>query len=162
MENQDVVVVGDSPVALPQVSPEALLEWLGDRQKWEDRFCDLMTRNPLEALGALLLGGSFLFYLAELNRNPKVKTFWDALYYITTCASVGYADIFAATPAGKAISSVVFTFGPALCAKVFDRSSNADQAAAAGGSQAVLDRLDAILAELRKTNGGGEVVAAQP
>jgi len=141
------------PTPPPNIEPEQLLAWVTDRSKWEARFCELMTRNPLEALGVLLLGGSFLFYLAEVNRNHKVKTFWDALYYITTCASVGYADVFAATSAGKAISAVVFTFGPALTSQVFDRAPAATPDAPATDSSAVLERLDAILAEMRKQNG---------
>ena len=81
-DNEPVVLMPTPP---PSIEPEALLEWFTDRTKWEDRFCALMTRNPLEALGVLLIGGSYVFYLAEVNRNHKVKTFWDALYYITTC-----------------------------------------------------------------------------
>jgi len=59
--------------------------------------------------------------------------------------------VFAATDAGKAIASVVFTFGPALCAKVFDRHDvAAEHVNVPAGTQPVLDSLDAILAELRK------------
>ncbi len=36
--------------------------------------------------------------------NPKVKRFEDALVFCTTCMSVGYSDIFAKTPTGKAVS----------------------------------------------------------
>jgi hypothetical protein len=148
-DNEPVVLLPTPP---PNIEPEALLAWITDRTKWEERFCQLMTRNPLEALGVLLLGGSFLFYLAEVNRNHKVKTFWDALYYITTCASVGYADVFATTPAGKAISAVVFTFGPALTSQVFDRPPAGSPDGRATDDYAVVERLDAILAEMRKQN----------
>ncbi|HEY3242248.1 MAG TPA: potassium channel family protein [Phycisphaerae bacterium] len=116
---------------------------------WEDRVTASVTRNPLESLSALLVGGSALFYAAEKGTNPKVKTFWDALYYITTCASVGYADVFASTQTGKAVAAVVFTFGPSLTAKVFDRPRN-EPAALENALAPVVARLDAILAELRR------------
>jgi len=49
------------------------------------------------------------FYLAERGTNPKIKTLVDALYYISTCLSVGYADIFAQTQTGRAIATLVMT-----------------------------------------------------
>ncbi len=155
MDTPDSEPVVLMPTA-PHIEPEALLEWFKDRTRWEDRFCELMTRNPLEALCVLLLGGSYLFYLAEVNRNHKVKTFWDALYYITTCASVGYADVFAATPVGKAVSAVVFTLGPALTSQVFDRPPASSPGARATDDSAVVERLDAILAELRRGRQASE------
>ncbi len=154
MDSESMAMMPALPAAPPCVQPEGLIEWLTDRTKWEDRFCELMTRNPLEALTSLLLGGSFVFYVAEVNRNPKVKTFWDALYYITTCASVGYADVFATTPVGKAISAIVFTFGPSLCAKVFDRPPASSPGDMATDDRAVVERLDAILAEMRHGRAG--------
>ncbi|RWZ25404.1 ion channel, partial [Escherichia coli] len=60
-------------------------------------------------------------YLAEKHANPKIKTFTDAFYYISTCASVGFADIFAVTQSGKAIASLVMTVGPSLTAKALTR-----------------------------------------
>jgi hypothetical protein len=69
-----------------------------------------------------VLGGAALaFYQAEKGVNPKIETFTDAFYYISTCASVGYADIFAQTQTGKAIASFVMIIGPALAAKSLDR-----------------------------------------
>ena len=70
-----------------------------------------------EFLGAAALA----FYLAERGVNPKVETYVDAFYYIATCASVGYADIFAATQAGRAIAALVMVVGPALAAKALER-----------------------------------------
>ena len=77
-------------------------------------------RDPVDALATLVLGGAYLFYLAEEGKNPKVKSYTDALLFISTCLSVGYADVFARTEAGKAIASVVMTFGPALSARAPD------------------------------------------
>ena len=44
-----------------------------------------------------------------------------AFYYITTCASVGYADVFAVTQPGRAIAALVMIIGPALTNRVLDR-----------------------------------------
>jgi hypothetical protein len=45
----------------------------------------------------------------------------DAFYYISTCASVGYADIFAVTQAGRAIAALVMIIGPALTTNSLNR-----------------------------------------
>jgi voltage-gated potassium channel len=73
-----------------------------------------VSDDPIDAAVITVLGGSYLFYVAEKGQNPKVKTYFDALVFISTCLSVGYADIFARTPAGQAIASALMTFGPAL------------------------------------------------
>ena len=61
------------------------------------------------------------FFQAERGINPKINSYMDAYYYISTCASVGYADVFAVTQMGKAIAALVMTVGPALAAKALDR-----------------------------------------
>src|SRR3954462_9169288 len=83
-------------------------------------FREAMLRDPLDSLAVVVLGGSYLFYLAEKGRNPKCESFWDALVFITTSLSVGYDDVFARTDAGKAIASFVMTFGPALSGAALD------------------------------------------
>jgi hypothetical protein len=75
---------------------------------------DWIERNPLDASIEILGVASWAFYQAEKDANPKVATFMDAFYYISTCASVGYADIFAVTQAGRAIAALVMIVGPAL------------------------------------------------
>jgi hypothetical protein len=147
-ETVEPITLLPSDVPLPH---ERLLAWVTDRRQWEDRLVAKVMQNPLESLITLLVSSSAAFYLAERRANPRINTFWDALYYITTCASVGYADVFAVTQAGKVVASVAFTFGPALCAQAFDRASP-------GGSEhptgepAVVEKLQAILAELQKLN----------
>jgi len=79
-----------------------------------------VARDAFDATAATVLGGAFLFYLAEKGHNPKVTTYWDALVFISTCMSVGYADIFARTPAGKAIASAIMTIGPAMTGAMFE------------------------------------------
>jgi voltage-gated potassium channel len=117
---------------------------------------DGFARDPMGTVLATVLGGAWLFYKAERGHNPKVKSYYDALVYVSTNLSVGYSDIFAKTPRGKAIGSALMTYGPAMAAKIFDRPE-AERASAAPAapaaeapvsSQAVLDRLDRILAVL--------------
>jgi voltage-gated potassium channel len=124
-----------------------------------------MNQDPLDALAVTVLGGSFLFYMAEKDENPKVQTYVDALVFISTCLSVGYADVFAKTQAGKAIATAVMMVGPAMAAKALDppapppappteaapateRTRNDD--AAVEVQRVIAEKLDAILEELRK------------
>jgi hypothetical protein len=130
-----------------------------------------MNKDPLDALAVTVLGGSFLFYMAEKDENPKVTSYVDALLFISTCLSVGYADVFAKTQAGKAIATAVMTIGPAMAAKALDPPAPAEPAAAATGvsmqegpvtertvnadaalevQRVIAEKLDAILEELRK------------
>ncbi len=115
---------------------------------------EALLRDPLDSLAAVVLGGSYLFYLAEKGQNPKVESFFDALTFITTCLSVGYDDVFARTDSGKAIASFVMTFGPAISGAVLEppaaEKAAADAAAAAREAEAlavqraILARLDSI------------------
>jgi len=112
-----------------------------------------VARDPLDALVVTVLGGSFLFYMAEKDENPKVRTYWDALVYISTCLSVGYADIFARTKAGQAIATAIMTVGPAMAAKALDPPAaevRAQDEQSIAVQKAIVEKLDAILIELKK------------
>jgi voltage-gated potassium channel len=108
---------------------------------------DYAQREPLDALVTTTLVGAQLFFRAEQGSNPKVKSFNDALVFVTTNLSVGYCDIYAMTEAGKQIAALLMTFGPALAARAFDKSS-AQLAAEAREEDAyrssMLDKLDKI------------------
>ena len=120
-----------------------------------------MTRSRAirsDATVVTVLGGSFLFYVAEKGHNPKVTSYWDALVFISTCLSVGYADIFARTPAGKAIASAVMTFGPAMSGAILEPPARGGESGKARSAaltellqvqRAIAGKLDAILEELR-------------
>jgi voltage-gated potassium channel len=103
----------------------------------------------MESLAGFLLGASAAFYLAEREINPKINTFVDALYYISTCLSVGYADVFAQTQTGRAIATLAMTIGPSLASNSLERPGNALPASVQGQAM-MIERLDAILDELRK------------
>jgi hypothetical protein len=107
--------------------------------------------TPVEELGVLVSWGAALFYWAEAGANPSVRTYWDALHYVTTALSVGYANIFPVTALGKTIASVIMTVGPALSARALDHLPRAGDDGA--GTAALAEKLDAILAELRRMNG---------
>ncbi len=126
--------------AAPQ--PDFLQTWLGlsgselkakllalfdKKNDFESRLLDLVESNPLDAAVTILAAASYAFYTAEKDINPKVKTYIDAFYYISTCASVGYADIFAATQTGRAIAAFVMIVGPALAARSLDRPRATDE-----------------------------------
>jgi voltage-gated potassium channel len=112
--------------------------------------------DPFDATVATVLGGALLFYVAEKGHNPKVKTYWDALVFVSTCLSVGYADVFARTPAGKAIASAVMTLGPAMSGALLDQPAGAEKTKNGEAPEprlelerAIVEKLDAILGELR-------------
>jgi hypothetical protein len=112
---------------------------------------DAIANDPMDAVSVTVLGGAYLFYLAEKGHNPKVTSYFDALVFVSTCLSVGYADIFARTPAGKAIATALMTFGPALSGAVLEEHStlpplNDEQVAI---QRKILEKLDAILGELK-------------
>ncbi len=98
-----------------------LKEILADKDRLEGHFLDWIDRNPLDATFEFLAAASYAFYLVEKKHNPKIKTFIDAFYYISTCASVGYADVFAVTQPGRAIASLVMTVGPAITNRALER-----------------------------------------
>jgi hypothetical protein len=82
-----------------------------------------------------------------------VRSYWDALHYVSTALSVGYANIFPVTPFGKVIGAVVMTVGPAMSARALDSSPRATTEPD-GGTALLAAKLDAILAELRRQSGG--------
>lgn len=109
--------------------------------------------SPAEELGSLVGWAAALFYLAESDVNPGVASYWDALHYVTTSLSVGYANIFPVTPLGKTVGSVVMMLGPALSARVLDPPREREPAGIAPlDLSPVVERLDAILRELHARN----------
>ncbi|MBI1878402.1 MAG: two pore domain potassium channel family protein [Chloroflexi bacterium] len=122
---------------------------LNQRRNVEALVAERLTGRPLESLAGFLLSASAAFYLAERGVNPKIQTFVDARYYISTCLSVGYADIFAQTQTGKLIATLAMTIGPALTGNALDPPGRTEPASAQG-QELMLERLDAILEELRQ------------
>ena len=122
------------------------------------RMRDYQAREPANAIVLTVLGAAAAFYVAERGKNPKVTSFYDALVYAATNLSVGYSDIFAKTPGGKAVGSLLMTYGPALAARALDAPGTAPvpPAAPSGGSELneaavdrIVARLDSILNALR-------------
>ena len=85
-----------------------------------DALAQEVPRTNLEQLTELVTQAAMVFYLVESPVNPGVQSHWDALHYIATSLSVGYANIFPVTAAGKAIGAVVMMIGPALSAKALE------------------------------------------
>jgi voltage-gated potassium channel len=120
-------------------------------------FREAVTRDPMDTLIVSVIGGSYLFWIAEKDQNPRCKTFWDAAVFVSTCLSVGYDNKFAVTESGKALATFLMTFGPAAAAAAFDppaaevEKTNAESIEL---QKAILARLDAILAELAGRSSG--------
>ena len=104
--------------------------------------------TPMEELATLVAWGAAVFFEAEHGHNEKVRDYWDALHYVATSCSVGYADIFPRTMVGKMVGAVVMMVGPALTARALDRP--AAPAGPAPADPALLGKLDEVIAELRK------------
>lgn len=117
---------------------------LGALEKLKGGVREGFTRDPMGSVLATVLGGAWLFYRAERGHNPKVTSYYDALVYVSTNLSVGYSDIFAKTPTGKAIGTALMTYGPAMAAKIFDPPQTKPEAT----PNDVVERLDRIIAAL--------------
>lgn len=94
---------------------------LNQKNAWQDTFLTWVEGNPLDSAFGFLGAAAAAFYAAEKDANPKITTYVDAFYYIATCASVGYADVFAVTQSGKAIASLVMVVGPGLADRALNR-----------------------------------------
>lgn len=103
--------------------------------------------TPGEELNLLVTWSAALLLWAEEGENPGVNNYWDALHYIATSLSVGYANIFPVTPLGKTIGAVVQMIGPALSARALEGLKPSPDE-----NHEVVDKLDAILQELRTLN----------
>jgi hypothetical protein len=137
---------------LGEAVARAAAKQLDDELDLEQWARETFNDEPFTKLVALVGLGSALFYKAEVGKNPKVNSYWDALVYVSTCASVGYGDIFAHTPIGKAIGSIVMTIGPAMANAAFDGSSKERAREAEEQKKIQLELLATmkeILAELR-------------
>ena len=102
------------------------------------------TLTPAEEVCALVAGAAALFYWAEKDHNPGVKDYWDALHYVSTSLSVGYANLFPVTPLGKLLASALMTVGPALAGRTLD--------GARAPEPPIAEKLDQVIAELRQLN----------
>lgn len=131
--------------------------------RWKNRLLDLAVENPAEALFVVVTGAAWIFYQAEKDVNEEVRAYGDALHYISTCMSVGYARIYPLTQTGKLVATIVMTIGPSLTSWMLEgrlvrrtaereTSPEAREEAARARRrelEPVLARLDAILQELK-------------
>jgi voltage-gated potassium channel len=138
-------------LALAAVSADSLkqqgVSWGSLKQVLRDQ----IAKDPLDALAVTVAGGALLFWIAERDVNDKCRTYEDALVFISTCLSVGYAQTFAVTKEGKAIATLVMTIGPAMAAAALNPPKEQESSAA------MLAKLDEILIELRDQRRAREV-----
>jgi hypothetical protein len=123
-----------------------------DLKSWVDR-------DPLDALVATVLGGGYAYYLAEHESNASCKSPLDGILYASS-ALFGYDTAPPTTEEGRAVASLVKTFGPALASRAFDPSIDERRAAeavaqaradaAADVDRQILARLEDIVKLLEK------------
>jgi hypothetical protein len=107
--------------------------------------------NTVSEVAGLVAVAGAVFYLAEKGKNEKVNDYWDALLYVATSLSVGYSNVFPATPVGKILGAVIQTVGPALSSRAMEPAGGPT----APADPALLGKLDDILGELRRLNSAG-------
>jgi hypothetical protein len=120
----------------------------------------LFARDPIDALVVTCLGSAWLFYVAERDENPKVRSFADALVFVSTSFSVGYCDFVAVTSAGKAIASTLNAIGPSMASRALEtpaaeraeaqREAIATQREAIDAQRALIARIDALVTSLEE------------
>lgn len=142
------------PTALGALVAKALSgggadDLVGAWQRTRDAIRDAARKDPVDTAFATAFCGAYLFFLAERGKNPRVKTFGDALVFISTCMSVGYSDIFARTEPGKYIASTVMTVGPSMVAQLISPTAAEQRAESDRAEQRHRETLDALSALLR-------------
>jgi hypothetical protein len=110
-----------------------------------------LRNKPAQNTMIFATAAAIVFYYAERGQNPKVNDYYDALVYCTTNLSVGYSDIFARTPVGKLVGSILMTFGPALSGAALDGPRERGR----GETQKeILETLQQILTQLESQKTG--------
>src|ERR1051325_4919754 len=92
-----------------------------------EEFAASLRNKPAQNTAIFAAAAAIIFFYAERGHNPKVNDYYDALVYCTTNLSVGYSDIFARTPLGKLVGSILMTFGPALSGSALDGPKKQEQ-----------------------------------
>ena len=129
MDERKLLALG---VLLGAASGKPPGQWLTAAHEF---FRQEQRKDPMNATALAVLAAAAGFYVAERGENPKIASFLDALIYSSTNISVGYSDIFARTPLGKAIGSALMTYGPALASRTFDDAGSGDAQIAPRGRQ---------------------------
>jgi hypothetical protein len=104
-----------------------------------------LVERPAATSAAVVALSSLLYYAAERGRNPKVHDLGDAMMATSTCLNVGYGDVYAKTPVGKIISTLLMTYGPSLANVALDGQAAAQRDAA---QAEILRTLQQILEKL--------------
>ncbi len=144
----------NDPTALGAMVSKALAEGGGGDliaawNRTRDAIREAAREDPANTAFATVICASYLFFLAERGANPKVKTFGDALVFVSTNMSVGYSDIFARTEAGKYIASAVMTVGPSMLTQLLAPTAAEQRADAARTDARHEELMDAVRALTR-------------
>ncbi len=77
-----------------------------------------VERDPFDSLVAAVVGGGYAYYLAERESNEHCNSPLDGILYASS-ALFGYDTALPTTEHGRAVASLVKTFGPALASNAF-------------------------------------------
>ncbi len=117
-----------------------------------------VSERPIDSIMTATLAGSILFFLAEEDRNPRVTSFADAFWTVSTCIAAVSDGGGAVTPLGKYILGLVMGIGPAMqgLAVAEGVQQRGTRELLPPADNRIIDRLDRIAALLE------EVIAKRP
>ncbi len=109
----------------------------------------MQAKDPADTAVKLVTLGAAAFYAVERDQNPKIRSYVDALVYVSSCLSTQACSIEAQTPLGKAIGSALRTYGPSIANRALTTpASGGEQPATDARLREVAEKLDQILCEL--------------
>ena len=78
-----------------------------------------MTIYTVTITSVVILAGAVAFFSVELQPNPDVNRFFDALWWaVVTATTVGYGDIYPVTTEGRLVGMLLMFFGIGLVGTV--------------------------------------------
>ena len=108
-----------------------------------------LANQPVESL-AVVAVVVVAYWLAERDRNPRVSSFAEALWTVSSTLTVG-TDVVRESTVGRLVGTVLMTYGASLQALVTAELASYRQDTAAGTLSALVERLVAQVSAARST-----------
>ncbi len=109
-----------------------------------------LANQPVESLAVVVVVASVVYWLAERDRNPRVSSFAEALWTVSSTLTVG-TDVVRESTVGRLVGTVLMTYGASLQALVTAELASYRQDTAAGTLSALVERLVAQVSAARST-----------